>query len=378
METAFHNAQRFDSVGTLAGGIAHDFNNLLMGIQGNASLVLIDFDKNHEHYENIKNIEYYIQQGVRLTKQLLGLASRDREEVKPVDINEIIQKSTEMFGRAKKEIRIHKKLQNNIQTLEVDQGQIEQVLLNLFVNAWQAMPSGGDLYVETQNSQLDDTYVEPYSLLPGKYVKLSVTDTGVGMDRKTQQHIFDPFYTTKEAGRGTGLGLASCYGIVKNHNGIINVYSEPGEGATFTIHLPVSEKAVSSAKPLQQQLLRGNENILLIDDEQMVVDVGRLLLEELGYSIVTAPSGKEGLQQFLNSQKKIDLVILDMIMPDMSGKETFKQLREQDPQIKVLLSSGYSLNKQAKEILSLGCNGFIQKPFNLVDLSILIRDILSA
>jgi len=376
MEARFQNAQRMESLGTLAGGIAHDFNNLLMGIQGNASLMLLNKDSGHPDYERLKNIERYIQNGADLTRQLLGFARGGKYEVKPTDINELIKTSSQMFGRTKKEIKIHGKYQKDLWTVEVDQGQIEQVLLNLYVNAWQAMPGGGELYLETQNVLLDKGHVEPFQIQPGKYVKLSITDVGVGMDEAVRQRIFEPFFTTKDMGRGIGLGLASAYGIIKNHGGFINVYSEKGEGTTFTIYLPASGKEVVNEKRLSEDILRGTETVLLVDDEEMIIDVGEELLMELGYTVLIARSGKETIKLFKKKKDQVDLIILDMIMPDMGGRDVYDRLKQISPHIKVLLSSGYSINGQAQAILDRGCNGFIQKPFNIEQLSRKVREIL--
>jgi two-component system cell cycle sensor histidine kinase/response regulator CckA len=231
-----------EAIGTLAGGIAHDFNNLLMAIQGRTSIMLMDKDSSHPDFGHLKGIEGYIGSAADLTKQLLGFARGGKYEVKPTDLNELIKKETRMFGRTKKEITIHEKYEDNLWPVEVDRGQIQQVLLNLYVNAWQAMPSGGELYIRTQNVTLDENYLKPHQFEPGRYVQISITDTGIGMDKATRERIFDPFFTTKEIGRGTGLGLASAYGILKNHGGFINVYSEKGHGSTFNIYLPASEK----------------------------------------------------------------------------------------------------------------------------------------
>ena len=248
IEAQLQHAQKMEAIGTLAGGIAHDFNNLLMGIQGNASLAFCEMDTTHPHYGRLKNIEQYVQQGAELTRQLLGFARGGKYETKLTDLNELVEKGSDMFGRTKKEITIRSKYQKDIWAAEVDQGQIEQVLLNLYVNAWQAMPGGGNLYLQTENVTLDENYVKPYDVSPGRYVKISVTDTGVGMDEATLQRIFEPFFTTKEMGRGTGLGLASAYGIIINHKGIINVYSEKGVGTTFNIYLPASESVVRGGR----------------------------------------------------------------------------------------------------------------------------------
>ncbi|MCJ7833731.1 MAG: response regulator, partial [Deltaproteobacteria bacterium] len=376
METQFLQAQKMEAVGTLAGGIAHDFNNLLMSIQGNASLILLDIDTGHPHYSKLKSIEQQVQAGAELTKQLLGRARGGKYEVKPTAINMLIGKGLDLFGRTKKEITIHKYLQEEVWTVEVDRSQIEQVLLNLYVNAGHAMPAGGNLYVETKNIVLDESYTEPYGLPSGKFVRISVTDTGIGMDEATQKRAFDPFFTTKEMGRGTGLGLASAYGIVKNHNGIINIYSEKSEGTTVNIYLPVTDKQIREEANFPEEILTGTETVLFVDDEESITDIGRILLEKLGYRVITARNGSEAVEIYRREGSRIDLVILDMIMPEMSGGGTFDRLKEIDPQVKVLLSSGYSINGQAKTILDRGCKGFLQKPFGLADLSKKVRQIL--
>ena len=248
--------------------------------------------------------------------------------------------------------------------------------MNLYVNAWQAMPGGGDLYLETENLTLDETDVKPFSIEPGKYVKISVTDTGVGMDKATREKIFEPFFTTKEMGRGTGLGLASAYGIIKNHSGFINVYGEKGHGTTFDIYLPASEKEIIEEKKLAGDTLKGSETVLFVDDEDMIIEIAKEIFAQLGYKVLIARSGKEAIEIYEENKEHIDIVLLDMIMPDMSGSDTYDSLKEIDPDIKVLLSSGYSLEGQATEILNRGCSGFIQKPFKMKELSQKLREIL--
>jgi two-component system cell cycle sensor histidine kinase/response regulator CckA len=380
LETQVQQAQKMESIGTLAGGIAHDFNNILMGIQGNASLMLLKTKSDSVNFEKLKNIETYVENGTELTKQLLGFARRGKYYAIATDLNEVIDKSASMFGRTKKEIRIYSDLQTDIWTVEVDRGQIEQALLNLYVNAWQAMPQGGDLYLKTENVILDADFInkKPYKVEAGNHIKITVTDTGSGIDKDTQERIFEPFFTTKEMGRGTGLGLASVYGIIKSHGGYINVYSEAEIGTTFTVYLPASGKKVPQEKrePIAT-VSKGSGTILLIDDEEMIIKVGAELLEELGYKVLGARSGQGAIKLYKKNADKIDLVIMDMIMPGMGGGETFDRLKKINPDIKVLLSSGYSINGQASEILERGCDGFIQKPFNLNQLSEKIQGIIS-
>ena len=376
LEFQLQQAQKMEAIGNLAGGIAHDFNNILMGMQGNASLMLLNLETDHPHFEKVKAIERYIESGAALTKQLLGFARGGKYEVRATDINELIERTAHMFGRTKKEIRIHTHGLTDIRNVEVDQSQIEQVLMNLFVNAWHAMPGGGDLSIETLDVEVDEAFVRPYRIEAGPYVCISVSDTGTGMDRATQQRIFEPFFTTKELGRGTGLGLASAYGIVKNHGGFIEVESAPGKGAAFHIYLPATDKVIPDEIESIENLEMGTETILLVDDEQMIIEIGQEMLKALGYNVIPAMSGLEAIDMYQENGKAIDLVMLDMIMPEMSGGETFDRLKELDPDVKVLLCSGYSLSGQAAEILDRGCDGFIQKPFKLRDISIKLRDIL--
>lgn len=376
LEIQLTRTHQLESIGTLAGGIAHDFNNLMMGILGNVSLSLMDLDRNHPAFPRLKNIEEYVKNGVDLTKQLLGFARSGKYEVKPIDMNAVIRDQSKMFGRTKKEITIHEQYEGQLWTVEVDRGQMEQVTMNVFLNASQAMPGGGDLFITTRNVKLGPKDIESFEAVPGRYVKIMVMDTGVGMDEETRGRVFDPFFTTKEMGRGIGLGLASAYGIIKNHGGFIDVQSETGKGTTLNIYLPATGKDPVKETDSSLGVKQRSECILFVDDEKMIIDVGEQLLKRLGYRVLTATSGKEAVDIFREKKSEIDLVILDMIMPRMGGGETFDTLKRLDPYAKVLLSSGYSINGQATEIMNRGCDGFIQKPFDIKSLSGKLREIL--
>jgi PAS domain S-box-containing protein len=376
MELQLLQAQKMEAIGTLAGGIAHDFNNLLMGIAGYASLVKLDLEPDHRHFGMVCKIEEQVGRGADLTRQLLGFARGGRYEVKPVQLNDLISKTAEIFQRTHREISLCWTLQNDLWTLEVDVGQIEQVLLNLLLNACQAMPGGGEITLETENVSLADE-ATALSVKPGQYVRFSLSDTGVGMDEKTQARIFEPFFTTRGMGQGTGLGLAVVYGIVKGHQGAIRVSSEPGRGTTFSIFLPASLKEVTPQAPTFEEVVKGREGILLVDDEKDVSEVARELLEVLGYRVFPVGSGQEALAVYMEKRSRIDLVILDMVMPGISGEETFVRLRQMNPDVKVILSSGYSIDSRARNIMEQGCNGFLQKPYTLKGLSKILRATLA-
>ena len=371
-------AQKMEAIGTLAGGIAHDFNNLLMGIQGNVEMMALDMGPSHAHSGRLKTIRDCVQSGARLTQQLLGFARMGKYEVKPTDINALVRNSVDMFGRTRQELRITLTCVEKVWAVEVDRGQIEQVLLNLLINAWQAMPDGGSLYLETANEVLDDRQLLPHGAEPGNYVTITITDTGTGMDPATMERIFDPFFTTKTVGQGTGLGLASAYGIVRNHGGFMDVSSRKGQGTTFSIHLKATDAPLGDATVIRASAQEGNETILLVDDDPLILDVGQAMLAALGYAVLVAKDGKEAVEIYRSDGDRIRLVILDMIMPDMGGGQTYDQLKAVDPGVNVLLSSGYSIDGQATAILNRGCNGFIQKPFDLQSLSEKVRTIMDA
>lgn len=376
LELQLHRAQKFEALGTMASGIAHDFNNLLMGIQGNASLMLLDLPRGRIDSAKLKHIEKYVKQGESLTRQLLSLARREvRYEVQSVNINELLTSCASLFGRTKKDIAIHSTLQHDVWPIEADPGQVEQVLLNLFVNAAHAMPMGGTLMLRTGNVEteaggnLSDTK-------PGRAVRITVTDTGHGIPPDILDKIFDPFFSTKEKEGGTGLGLASAQSIMTSHGGMIRASNSKAGGAQFTLLFPASTREVASSPPLDEALPTGSETILLVDDEELVLNVTKELLERLGYSVLPASSSTEALRIYQERGSAIDLAILDVVMPGMNGADLFRRLREHNRALKIMLSTGHGLAGPAAEALALGCNGYIQKPFTLQDIAKKIRILL--
>ncbi len=369
-------AERMRSIGTLAGGIAHDFNNILMGIQGNVSLLLLHLDPASPLRERLENIERSVACGAELTSQILGFARGGKYQLLPTDVNGLIRLGVQMFGRTRKEIVVHAHYADGLPPVEVDRGQFEQVLLNLFVNAMQAMPGGGEIFLETGLTEVDAHRAEAAQLTPGRYVMVTVRDTGCGIDPEVRRRIFEPFFTTKDRGHGTGLGLASAYGIIRNHGGDLQVQSEPGRGAMFSILLPASDRPVVPASPPPGEVVAGAGTVLLVDDEPMILSVCEGLLEHLGYEVLVAASGVQALEIFRSNPLRVDAVILDLVMAGMSGGETFDRLREIDPGIGVLLSSGYSIDSQARDILARGCDEFVQKPYALDVLSQKLRAVI--
>ncbi|MCP4347493.1 MAG: PAS domain S-box protein [Desulfobacterales bacterium] len=370
--------QKMEAIGTLAGGVAHDFNNILGAILGNINLLQVYIKPDNPAYIKTRTIEKIVHNGADLAKRLLGFARGGKYEVSPVNLNSLIKDTLDMFCRTRKQIKIHTSYEKDIWTIDGDRTQIEQVLLNLCINAADAMPGGGELYLETENTVLSDIFARQRMIVNGKYVIITVRDTGHGMDKKTRDKIFDPFFTTKEIGKGTGLGLASAYGIIKNHNGSIDVYSEHGKGTIFKIYLPASEKELSEEGSYEEKIVRGAETVLLVDDEDDLRNVGEQMLTEMGYDVLTAQDGKEATEIFREKKDIIDLVILDIIMPVMGGGETYEALRKISSDIKVLLSSGYSADDEISDILTRGRTRFIQKPFRLVELSEKVREILDS
>jgi PAS domain S-box-containing protein len=287
LEAQLIQAQKMEAIGTLAGGVAHDFNNLLMGIQGRLAMIRMQSGPEQNHAKHVNAIERTVMSAADLTRQLLGFARKGRYEIKTIATNTLVEDSTKMFIRTRKEINLKLALDENIWPIKVDRNQIEQVLINLYVNAWQAMPQGGDLSIETLNVHLDESFCRPFEVPSGDFVKITVADTGSGMDEQTLARIFEPFFTTKGVGKGTGLGLASAYGIVRNHKGIIQVQSEPGQGTTFDLYLPAHAAEVSAqTSAVPKRLPRWEGTVLLADDDEEALLAESLMLKEMGFEVV--------------------------------------------------------------------------------------------
>ncbi len=359
-------ARKMVAVGTLARGIAHDFNNILMGIQGNVSLLLFNKPSDHQEVPYLRKIEKAVERAAELTRQLLGFARGGKYAMRTTDLNLLLKRCADQFGRSRQKVAIRIDPQEDLWPVEVDQGQIEQVLINLLHNSAEAMPDGGRLELETANVTIAATDAgRPPDAPAGRYVRITVKDTGVGMDEAVRKRIFEPFFSTRELGQATGLGLAAAYGIARNHQGFITVDSKPGRGATFRVFLPASGDPPPQATPRPAAPPAGTRTILLVEDEEVVAEIGVKMLQRLGYRAILARSGRQALSVYREHGKAIDLIVLDVVMPEMSGSETFERLKKIDPKVRVLLASGYTLDGQAQAILKRGCRGFIQKPFSL-------------
>ncbi len=376
LEERLLQAQKMESIGTLAGGIAHDFNNLLAGILGYASLTKTKISREHDIFRYIEAIEASASRAADLTSQLLAFARGGKYESKPVNLNTVVEDTLKILSRTlDKSIEITRNLREHLPNVEADPAQMQQLLMNLCVNAGDAMPNGGHLTIGTDVVEMGKNDVD-MEAAPGPYVMLSVADTGVGMDRETIARIFEPFFTTKGPGEGTGLGLSMVYGVVKNHGGAVTVQSKPGAGSTFKIYLPASTVPDIYDGPDTKMLQNGDELILVVDDEDSVRSMAQDMLEPHGYSVLVAEDGEQALDIYKRHSGNIKLVILDMVMPRMGGRETFQQLQRLNPEVRVLLSTGYSREGKAQEILDSGVMGFIQKPYRANTLLSSVRNIL--
>ena len=378
-EQLFH-AQKMESIGRLAGGVAHDFNNILTSIMGFAELLKLKFpdpssSEGHASEIIIKSTE----RAADLTKQLLGFARGGKYQPVTLNINDVI---TEVLSVSEKifdkKIEVNRDFEKNIWNVEADLNQLNQVFTNLIINARDAMPAGGELTLNTQNEKVDEKYLEIYpEFKVGKYVKITVSDTGVGMPKEVRERVFEPFFSTKGAGKGSGLGLATVYGIIKNHNGFIYVDSEPGKGSSFSIYLPAAEKRISKVEPKEPDIITGTGTIMIVDDEKHVRELLKNQLEQIGYDVILAEDGSEAVKKYRKEYKRIKLIMLDMIMPKLDGRDTFLKMKQINPDLKVLLISGYSQDEKATKLLNEGVLGFAQKPFKIDKISRIIQSVLN-
>ncbi len=374
-------AQKMESVGRLAGGVAHDLNNMLVAILGYGELLMADAELGDDHR---KRIELMYQAGLRsrnLVSQLLAFSRKQTLQVECLDLNEVISDFTRLLEKTIREnIEIQFDLAPQLPTVNADRSQLEQVILNLAVNAQDAMSEGGRLTIETGMADLDERYASQHvGVVPGRYVMLAVSDTGFGMDRETREQIFEPFFTTKKPGEGTGLGLATVYGIVKQHQGSIWVYSEPGQGTTLKIYLPTDGPAPSgsiAAAPSRPMQTRGRETVLVVEDDEMVRELAVSVLEDQGYTVHAAASGQECLEVMQSAETPFDLLLTDVIMPDMDGKDLYDRVARLEPKIRILYMSGYTDNVISHHGVLDPDVAFLQKPFSFQDLCLKVREVL--
>jgi len=372
LEEQLRQSQKMEAIGHLAGGIAHDFNNLLTGILGYANLLSLKEGDDPEVARAAGIIQRSAERASHLTAQLLGFAQKGKNMNVPVELGRVIASVTGVLERTQDpRIRIASSLRAEGGCVQGDPSQLNQVVMNIAINACDAMPDGGQLKIATEQVTLDEAFCrERGGMSPGKYILLSVSDTGAGISPENLERIFDPFFTTKTQGKGTGLGLSMVFGIVKNHGGCVDVRSEAGAGTLFQVYLPESpEHASKESAEIGQALPRGSGRILLVDDQESVRDVAKDMLEALGYEVVTASDGLEGVSRYRDIWREIDLVVLDMVMPNMSGGDCFRRMKEINPKARVILSSGYSMDGAIQDVMNEGILAFIQKPYRLEELS---------
>ena len=375
--------QKMEAVSVLAGGVSHDFNNLLMGLQGHLSLMRIHMNRPEKIGHHIQQMARLVETAAELTGRLLGFARGGKYQVDTLDINQVVNMALNIFQPERENLVLQKKLAAGLYKVIGDHSQLEQVMLNLMVNGAQAMVDGGTLTIETRNIDILDTHGFHFKVIPGPYVEILIKDTGIGMDEVVLKRIFDPFFSTKNPGdrRGRGLGLSTVFGIVKNHGGFITVESEKNVGSTFKVALPCEipgdEQCRLTLENDEFDLMpKGAETVLLVDDEPEVIEVGTKFLETLGYQVIQAGNGQECLDLLEHHPGQIPLVILDLIMPVMDGKEAFTRIRDQFPGVKVLIFTGFTMDDEVKALASEGCHGFLQKPFSMDKFSKAIRKLL--
>lgn len=371
-----NQAQRLEAIATLAAGVAHNFNNLLMSIQGFVSLMFLEIDTAQPHYSRLKTIEDLIRRGSDLTNKLLGYARHGRFAVKPVDLKRVAQSAFSLLKTKRPQIELALNLPGTVWAVAADREQLETVFRNLFTNAVEAMGGGGTIAVQAENMLLKEYFVAPHGVNPGPYVRIAVTDTGVGMENDIRERIFEPFFSTKDVSTGAGLGLASVYGTIQSHNGIILVESEKDKGSTFTIYLPAITKDPGGEGLSEMPVSGVKATILLVDDEQVICDVTADIINQLGYQAITTCSAEAAIEIFRERQSEIDLVIVDMVMPGLSGERVVEAMREMVPDIKAILISGFPEAEEVQHAMRDTRQAFLQKPLQSKTLSATIRQLL--
>lgn len=381
LEKELQQAQKLEAVATLAGGVAHDFNNLLQAIQGTSEILQLKMHKGLPGLKELKQIMSAVNRGGQLTRQLLTYSRKIISEKRPINLNDQTHQVHQLLLRTiPKMVQIELHLEAELKMVAADSVQMEQVLMNLAINARDAMPGGGKLIIETTNVRLpekhDKTQSEP---TPQEFVLLSVSDTGHGMDEDTLGQIFAPFFSTKDPGKGTGLGLSMVHGIVSNHDGQITCSSTPGQGTCFRIYLPAVEP-IRAKKPIERKAvcLGGKETILIVDDDEAIRHSGRQRLEKAGYSVLTAGEGEGALEVYRQPEQKIDLVLLDLIMPGMGGVRCLQALLQSDPGTNVIIISGYAPDDQTMQAIEAGTNGYLRKPYTGEQLLDTVRESLDS
>ena len=380
LEYKLLHGQKMEAVGTLAGGIAHDFNNILNVIMGYGTMVADTLEAGSPAKDDMNEVLIAADRAASLVRRLLVFSRKDFFKMMPIDINETIRDLEKMLARIIREsIEFNIELVDMPLTVLADAGQIEQVLINLAVNSKDAMQEGGRLTISTGIEEVDDEYdAKQGDKKPGRYVLITVADTGQGMDAETQKKIFEPFFTTKGIGDGTGLGLAISYGIIKQHSGYTNVYSEPEQGTVFKIYLPLSEESASpdKKKKAAAPVKRGNETVLVAEDDASLRKLATIVLESFGYSVIAAVDGEDAIAKFMENRERINIVMLDMIMPKKSGKEVGEVIRKVGTGVKILFASGYTMDIIKGKKLAESGSDFIHKPFTPKDLLIKVREML--
>jgi PAS domain S-box-containing protein len=379
LEEQLRQAQKMDAVGRLAGGVAHDFNNLLMVINGYTEVLLEQLEQGSAMHHKVQSIQQAADRAATLTRQLLAFSRKQLLELKVVDVNIVIGDMERLLRPLIGEnIELVTRLSPETGHTRADAGQLEQVIMNLVVNAKDAMPEGGKLTVESSDVTVRHSFREHRFIQPGRYAVISVTDTGHGMDKETQSRIFEPFFTTKEKGKGTGLGLSTVYGIVKQSSGYVFAQSELGAGTTFYVYLPRVEDSAEELSPAQSQQSEagGCETVLLVEDEESVRELVRLTLAARGYKVLEAENGECGLRVSESFKENIDILITDVVMPGIGGRELAKKLLALRPGISVLYLSGYTEDAVITQGAPGPSTAFLQKPFTLQNLAKKVREVL--